>query len=129
MEQALQAVGICVAAALLALTVRRGSPELALVLGLATVVLVLLRLMDAVGTLMAFLREMGQRSGISGELFLPLYKTMGIALVVRVGSSLCRDAGESALASVVETAGTVCALVVAFPLLEAVLGLLTELMG
>lgn len=129
MEQALQVTLICVAAALLTLTVRRGSPEVALVLGIATVVLVLLRLTDAMEALIAFLRQMGQRSGIPGELFLPLYKTMGIALVVRVGSSLCRDAGESALASVVETAGTVCALVVAFPLMEAVLGLLTELMG
>jgi len=129
MEQALQVSLLCVAAALLALTVRRGSPEAALVLVVATVVLVLLRLMDAVEALTVFLREMGERSGMPGELFVPLYKTMGIALVVRVGSSLCRDAGESALASVVETTGTVCALAAAFPLLEAVLGLLTELMG
>ena len=53
---------------------------------------------------------------------------MGIALVVKVGSGLCRDAGESALASVVETAGAVCALLVALPLLRAVLSLLLELM-
>ena len=59
----------------------------------------------------------------------PLYKTVGIALVVRVGSSLCADAGESALGKVVETAGAVCALVAALPLLRTVLELLMELMG
>ena len=62
-------------------------------------------------------------------LFAPLYKTVGIALVVQVGGSLCRDAGESALAAVVETAGAVCAMVAALPLLRAVLDMLLELMG
>ena len=46
-----------------------------------------------------------------------------------MGGNLCRDAGESALASVVETAGTLCALLAALPLLRAVLDMLLELMG
>ena len=54
---------------------------------------------------------------------------VAIALVVKVGAGLCRDAGESALASVVETAGAVCTLLVSLPLLRAVLELLMELMG
>ena len=48
--------------------------------------------------------------------------------MVKVGGEPCRDAGESALASVVETAGAICALLVALPLLRAVLTLLLELM-
>lgn len=66
-------------------------------------------------------------SGLSSDLLVPLYKTVGISLVVRVGGSLCRDAGESALAAVLETAGAVCALLVSLPLLRAVLNLLLEL--
>ena len=85
---------------------------------------VLLFLMGALGELMEFLREIGAASGLSEDLFIPLYKTVGIALVVKAGGSLCRDAGESALASAVETAGTVCALLVSLPLLRAVVELL-----
>ena len=88
---------------------------------------VLLFLAGALGELLDFLREIGAASGLSDDLFIPLYKTAGIALVVKVGGSLCRDAGESALASAVETAGTVCALLVSLPLLRAVLALLLEL--
>ena len=40
-----------------------------------------------------------------------------------------RDARQRALASVVETAGTLCALLAALPLLRAVLDMLMELMG
>ena len=79
-------------------------------------------------TLVEFLGRLVEESGLSRELFIPLYKTVGIALVVKIGGNLCRDAGESALSSVVETAGAVCALLAALPLLRAVLALLLELM-
>ncbi|MCI9649011.1 MAG: stage III sporulation protein AD [Oscillibacter sp.] len=127
MEQVFQVTGLCVVGALLALVLKKGSPELALLLALAAVAAVLLFLMGALGELMEFLREIGAASGLSEDLFIPLYKTVGIALVVKAGGSLCRDAGESALASAVETAGTVCALLVSLPLLRAVLALLLEL--
>ena len=129
MEQALQFTGLCVVGALLALTVRRGNPETALLLSIAAIVLVALGLADSMGQVLSFLKELGERSGVPDQLFLPIYKTVGIALVVRVGGSLCRDTGESALAAAVETAGAVCALVTALPLLRAALDLLMELMG
>lgn len=128
MEQAMQVTALCVVGALLAVVVRRGSPESALLLTLAAAVAVLLFLSSAMEELMAFLRELGERGGVPAGLFVPLYKTVGIALVVKVGGNLCRDAGESALAAVVETAGSVCALLVALPLLRTVLELLVELM-
>lgn len=127
MEQVFQVTGLCVVGALLALVLKKGSPELALLLALAAVAAVLLTLAGALGELLGFFREIGAASGLSEDLFIPLYKTVGIALVVKVGSSLCHDAGESALASAVETAGTVCALLVSLPLLRAVLALLLEL--
>ena len=125
MEQVFQVTGVV--GALLALVLKKGSPELALLLALAAVAAVLLFLAEALGELLDFLREVGAASGLSEDLFIPLYKTAGIALVVKAGGSLCRDAGESALASAVETAGTVCALLVSLPLLRAVLALLLEL--
>lgn len=128
MEQVIQAAAVCVIGTILAVVVKRGSPELALPITLGTALVVLLFLSNIFRELMGFLTELSQRSGVSQALFVPLYKTIGIALVVKVGGDLCRDAGESALASVVETAGSVCALLVALPLLRSVLALLMGLM-
>ena len=128
METAVQAAGLCVMGALLALVVRRGSPETALLLALAAAAAVLALLVPVVGELWDFLRRLEEYAGVSTELFAPLYKTAAIALVVRAGGGLCRDAGESALASVLETAGALCALLAALPLMRAVLDLLVELM-
>lgn len=128
MEQVFQVTGLCVVGALLALVLKKGTPEAALLLTLGATTVVLLSLSRDLKALLGFLEELVEESGLSGALFVPLYKTVGIALVVKVGGNLCRDAGESALASAVETAGAVCALLAALPLLRAVLTLLLELM-
>ena len=62
------------------------------------------------------------------ELFTPLIKTVGIALLSRTGSDLCRDAGEGAIASVLETAGAVAAIAVSLPLFRAAWELLRALL-
>ena len=95
MEQIVQVTALCVVGALLAVVVRRGSPECALVLGIAAAVAVLVFLAQGLEELMAFLAELGERSGIPETLFVPLYKTLGIALVVRVGVPDCAGTPES----------------------------------
>ena len=120
---------LCVVAALLALVLRRGTPELGLLLTISVTVVVLLALADSMGEVLTFLTSLTEKSGVERSLFVPLYKTTGIAIVVNIGSCLCRDAGETALATVIETAGTLCALLAALPLLQAVLSLLLELMA
>lgn len=129
MEQVIQITALCMVGALLALVVRRGNPEQALLLVLGCVVLALLSLVGSIRELLEFLAELGERSGVARELFVPLYKTVGIALIVRLGGEVCRDAGEAALAAALETAGSICALLIALPLLRAVLSMLLELMG
>ena len=115
-------------AAILALVLKKDGPQMGLLLTLAAAVAAFLFLLGQLRELLDFLREISGAVGIRQELMAPLYKTIGIAMVVRVGGNLCRDAGESALASVIETSGTVCALLVSLPLLRMVLTALMELM-
>ena len=128
MEQGIQVTAACVVAAMLALVLRKETPELALLVTLAAIVAAFLGVSGLLTDLMSFFQELSDQTGIRQELLIPLYKILGIALIVRIGGSLCRDAGESALAAVIETAGSVCALLVALPLLRAVLSMLLELM-
>ena len=125
----MQAAALCVIGALLALLLKKGTPETALALTAGAAALVFLLLAGQMEELMDLLREMEAGTGLDRELLTPLYKTIGIALVVRIGSGLCRDAGESALAAALETVGTVCALLAAAPLLRQALGMLMELMN
>jgi stage III sporulation protein AD len=129
MEQVMPITLVCVTTAALGLAVKKGAPELALVLGLAAAVAALLALAGPLQTLMAFFSDLTDRAGVPGDLFIPLYKTVGIALVVKIGSGLCKDAGTAALAGAVEIVGSVCALLAALPLLEKAMDVLLDLVG
>jgi stage III sporulation protein AD len=127
MELTVQVAALCLLTAVLTLLIRRGDSALAFLVPLGAAVAVLLLLFGTLGEIGTFLGELTGQAGVEEAVFLPLYKTAGIALVVKLGGDLCRDAGESALASVLETVGSVCALLVALPLLRAALELLLEL--
>ena len=106
----MRAAAVCVVGALLALVLKKGTPSLALLLSIGVAAVVMLSLGEALGELTVFFRELGEQSGLSRDMLAPLFKITGIALVVKAGSGLCRDAGESALAGAVGTAGSVCGL-------------------
>ena len=123
-----QLAAIAVAGTLCALTLRRQTPELALVLAIVTAGLLLYRSREALGQAVALLQEMAQLAGLTDELLSPLIRTVGIAILVRLAAQLCRDGGMSSAALLLELGGSLAALVVATPLLRAVLELLEELL-
>ena len=53
-------------------------------------------------------------------------KCLGIAFISKFGADLCRDASQSALASAVEAAGTLCAAALVMPM---ILSLMTTIGG
>ena len=124
----IQVTVLCLIAAFFTLLIKKNNPETALVLTVGTGSIVLLFLLQEFHAILLFLEELIDRAPLSGEFFLPLLKTIGIALVARTGSTLCKYEGESALASLVETAASFCSIFVALPLLKAVLQMLVELM-
>lgn len=124
----MQLAAVAVIGAFCALGVRRQVPELALVLGVVTGVLILAGAVDALTRVREFLDRLTDLAGLSPAVLAPLLKTVGIAIVTRVASELCRDAGEGGIAAFAETAGAVAALCAALPLMQTVLDMLSGLL-
>jgi len=121
------AVGLLLCGALLAVVLRSWRPELALCLSLAAGVLVVGLLLGQVTPLLAALRRLAEAGGLSGQLLGVVLKAAGICLVTQLTADTCRDAGESALASKAELVGRVLLLLLAVPLFEQILTLVTGL--
>ncbi len=111
----------------LAVLLKRDVPPLALMVSVLAVVAVLMVVLTQLSQVNGLITRAAELADMGGELITPLLKTVGIALVVKVLASLCRDAQETALASAVEIAGAVAAVVVLLPLLHAVLNLCVSL--
>lgn len=124
MDTIVRIVGLCLAVTVVATLLRRDSPELSLVLAVAAALLGGALLLDAALDIAALGDELVALTGLSPSVFTPLIKVTAIALIVRVGGALCADAGQSALARIMDAAGAVCALGCALPLLRAVVDLI-----
>lgn len=123
-----KAVAVCLIGALLAAFLKKTSPDMALVLAGCVCVAVLAVVVKGLGEVWDFLTAVLERGGLTRDLFTPLIKIVGIALVSRTAGELCRDAGQSALSGIVETAGAFAAILVSMPLFQAAWELLEGLL-
>ena len=117
------AVGIVVAV-LNQLLVRSDRPDQAMLVslaGLITTMMLLVREISSLFDLFDFCERVLLLTDLPLTLFVPVVKVTAIALVARFSCALCADAGQSALSSLLAAAGTLCALVCALPLMEALL--------
>ncbi|MBQ2830689.1 MAG: stage III sporulation AC/AD family protein [Oscillospiraceae bacterium] len=122
MEDFFRIAALCLVAAALAPLLQ--TSRIRLTLAIAVVAVVTSRLLLSATELAVFFSEVLALTGIAREVFTPLLKTLAIACTAKLTGSLCRDAGESALGALVDMAGAVCAVLVALPLLRAVLELM-----
>ena len=127
MEAAAKITAVCLAGCVLAAVLKKGAPELQLPLALAVAAAVLLALCGAAGEAGEALRLLTAGAGLDAAYLAPVLKCAAIAVVTRVGGDLCRDSGEAALASLIDISGSLCAAVVAVPLLRMVLETLSGL--
>ena len=128
MDQVWKGAALCLTGAVLAAVLKKKTPDLALLLSLAVVAVVIAALMRIIDNIVTVMEHIMRLGNLPAELFGPLLKTVGIALVSRLGSDLCRDAGEGAMASVLEFSGSLGGIVVSLPLFEAVWDMLQSVL-
>lgn len=90
MDTVLRLAALCLLGALLAVLLRRGGGELALLLVLAVCGVAVALLLEPLGQLWDFWEEASAWGQLPEQLFQPLLKTVCIALICRTGSDLCR---------------------------------------
>ena len=71
----------------------------------------------------ALMERFCREAGIGAALTLPVLKSLGITVVGRSSAELCRDAGQSAAASALETCTAAAALYAAIPLVKLTVSL------
>lgn len=117
-----QIVGLALTATLIITIIRqsRGS-ETALLISLVVGAIIFMLLLERIGTVIRVLTDMSNRAGINQFYLNTVLKIIGIAYVAEFGGQVCRDAGENAIASKVELAAKVLIMVLAIPIIVAIL--------
>jgi stage III sporulation protein AD len=114
-------VGITLAGAVLAVVLRQQRPELAMLLSLTIAVFIFLSVVGRIGAVVQVLRDLVERAGVSMFYLGTILKIVGIAYIADFGAQISRDAGEGAVAAKIEFAAKIMILVLAVPVVVAVL--------
>lgn len=121
-------IGIGLTGAAIAVLLRQYRPEFAMLVTLAAALLILLTtvqwvlpVLEQVRSLLDCIPEMSEYAAV-------LLKAVGICFITQLACGLCRDAGESAIASHVETAGKIAILLTCLPMFGQILNLVLALL-
>ncbi len=125
-------VGICalaVVVAVTAVTLNRYNAEMSLMVAVAGCIFIFLSLLSSFTSLYDTISKILSNSGMSIGYITVLLKAVGVCFVTEFACDICKDAGQSALASNVSLAGKVMVLVIAVPLYNEILNTALSLMG
>jgi len=112
----------------LSLVLKRGAPEIGLILAIAASLLILIVGMELVSTILGFARVLQNAASLSPALLTPVFQTVGIGILTKLSADVCRDAGQGAIAGAVELSGTVAAIYIALPLMQTVFEMIGRLL-
>lgn len=114
-------VSLGLAATALAVLVKNWRKEIALQISLVAAVLIFFAVLPSLKTVFEVFRDISERIGLDAKYITIVLKVIGIAYVTQFGAELCRDAGESAVASKIEFGGKVMIVALSVPVMYSFL--------
>ena len=128
MEIVSRAAAVGIIGCILALMLKKYTPELSLVLMTATGAVVLWLSFHVCSDILQTVRTMAEENGVAAEYISPVIKCVAIALITELASQISRDAQQGSVSSAIQLCGTFCAVYVTLPLTEALLSVVKKLL-
>ena len=128
MEEIVKIVGIGIIAVILIIIIKQYRPEFALYISLIAGALILFFVMDKFANIIELLKKICNESGLNSKFLGILLKMTGIAFLAEFAISICKDAGETALASKVELGSKAIVISMSIPIIYNLLEVIMKLL-
>jgi stage III sporulation protein AD len=116
-------------AAVLSIVIRQYKPEFSIYISLTAGVIILIAAISAVRPVLDVMSGLSDKVEISSVYTAALLKSLAVCYVVQLAADTCKDAGENAIAAKIETAGKFAVVIIALPLFNELVELVTGLVG
>ncbi|MBR1778997.1 MAG: stage III sporulation protein AD [Clostridia bacterium] len=120
-------VGLSAIVAVLAISLKKYSPEYSILMVIMTGIFLLCSIMQMLNPIVVEIKKLSQKVAIAPEYISILGKVLVIAFLTQFSSDTCIDAGQTSLAAKIELAGKVLILSVALPLFTEVVDIVVNL--
>ncbi|MBR3848811.1 MAG: hypothetical protein IKM21_05930 [Oscillospiraceae bacterium] len=125
MEVVIKVSALAVFGAIIIVSLRRTVPELSVTASVALLAVLVLGAVGALGRVVTLIYDLAAWASIDDKLVEPIVKTLGISIVSRLASDMCRESGVQSAASYVELVGGAVAVSFAIPLMFGLLSQIT----
>ncbi len=122
-----QIIAFSFIATFIVILLKQYKPEYAMIAMIAAGIFILLFVINKLSSVIVLLEELTDKIGINKEFFVILLKITGIAYIVEFASNICKDAGESAIASKVELAGKIVIVTLSIPIFSTLIQTMSEI--
>lgn len=114
-------IGVGLIALIIIIIIKQYRPEFTIYVSIAAGVIILLLIVDKLTAIINLLTSLANRTSINNEFLTLLIKITGIAILTEFASSICKDSGETAIASKVDIGGKVIIIALSIPIISSLL--------
>lgn len=124
----LQVCAIGLVAAILSLTVKQYKPEIALLISVGAAIIILFIVADYLFEAVTVLSGLSEKSGVDSSLLSSILKIIGVGYITEFSAGICEDSGNKSIGDKISFGGKIIILIVALPVLSAVIDIISELL-
>ena len=119
-------IGIGLIALIIIILLKQYKPEFAVYVSLIAGALILMLAIDKLAGIISLLQSLANKASINTEFLTLLIKITGIAFLSEFAVSICKDAGEAAIASKMEIGAKLIIISMSIPIISSLLEIILK---
>lgn len=121
-------IGIGLVALVVIIILKQNKPEFVIYVELIAGVIILSLCFDKIAAVINFIHEISNKIELSNKFVGVMLKITGIAILAEFATSICKDAGESAIASKIEIGSKIIIITTAIPIISSLLDIVLKIL-
>jgi len=128
MSEVIKIIGIGMISLIIIIIIKQYRPEFAVYISIIAGILILVISLQKMGEIVSLIKSISDKAGINGEFLKIILKITGIAILAEFAVSVCKDSGESAIASKIEMGSKVIIISMSIPIISSLLELMLNIL-
>lgn len=121
-------IGIAFIALFIIMIIKQYRPEFSIYISIIAGILIFSIIIIKLGSVVELIKSLADKLGTNTQYFSLLIKITGIAYLAEFATNICKDSGESAIASKVELAGRIIIIAMSVPILGALVDVVINIL-
>ena len=124
----LKILAIAIVSIIAIVIIRPVKPEIAIILGVGSTVLIILLIADDLFEVVYSFYSIAEKTNVDKSLFSRVIKIIGIGYLAEFGNTICEDSGCKSIGDKIIFAGKITIMILALPIIENLIEIILEIL-